>query len=61
MALISVIGILVVIGLVMWLINTYIPMQEGIKKIMNIAVIILVIFWLLKVFGLISYLTSIKV
>jgi len=45
---------LVVAGLVLWLINTYIPMDRKIKSILNIVVVILLIFWLLKVFGLLS-------
>jgi hypothetical protein len=47
MDLISLIITLVVVGVVLWLVNTYVPMQPSIKKILNVAVIILVILWLL--------------
>jgi hypothetical protein len=46
--------VLVVIGLVMWLINTYIPMAAGIKSLLNIVVFIVVVVWLLQGFGLIG-------
>lgn len=43
--------VLVVIGVALWLINTYLPMDIKIKKILNVVVVILVILWLLNVFG----------
>ncbi len=52
MSIINVIIILVVVGLILWLINTYIPMDRKIKSILNIVVVIAVIIWLLKAFGL---------
>jgi hypothetical protein len=62
MPLINVIFILVVIGVVLWLINTYVTIMDArIKKILNYAVIIGVILWLLKIFGVFSYLSSIRV
>lgn len=42
---------LVVIGIILYFINAYVPMQAQIKKIMNIAVVVAVIIWVLKVFG----------
>ena len=54
MPLINVVVTLVVIGIVLWLINTYIPMQATIKKILNVVVVIVVILWLLYAFGVIS-------
>jgi hypothetical protein len=50
--LITVIITLVVVGLILWLINRYIPMASSIKSILNIVVVIVVIIWLLKVFGI---------
>ena len=50
--LITVIITLVVVGLILWLINRFIPMASSIKSILNIVVIIVVIIWLLKVFGI---------
>jgi UDP-N-acetylmuramyl pentapeptide phosphotransferase/UDP-N-acetylglucosamine-1-phosphate transferase len=61
MSLITVVLILVVVGVVLWLINTYIPMQSTIKKILNAVVVIVVILWLLNVFGLIDGLDSIRI
>jgi hypothetical protein len=52
MSLISIIVILVVVGIVLWLINTYIPMDGKIKTILNVVVVIVVIVWLLSAFGL---------
>ena len=54
MPLINVVVTLVIIGVVLWLINTYIPMQGTIKTILNWVVVIAVIIWLLYGFGIIS-------
>lgn len=50
MNLISVILVLAVVGLILWLVNTYIPMQPPIKQILNVLVVICVILWLLGIF-----------
>jgi hypothetical protein len=50
MSLISLIIILAVVGFLMWLVNTQIPMAEPYKKILNIVVIVGVVIWLLNVF-----------
>jgi hypothetical protein len=49
---ITVIITLVVVGLILWLINRYIPMASSIKSILNVVVVIAVTLWLLKVFGI---------
>lgn len=54
MSIIGVIVTLVIIGFILWLINTYIPMASSIKTILNIVVVILVILWLLQGFGIIG-------
>lgn len=54
MPLINVVLTLVVVGVVLWLINNYIPMQGTIKKILNIVVVIVVVLWLLYGFGVIN-------
>ena len=51
MPIISVLITLVVVGVLLWLVNTYIPMDGKIKNILNVVVIILVVLWLLSVFG----------
>jgi 1-acyl-sn-glycerol-3-phosphate acyltransferase len=61
MPLITVVIALVVVGLLLWLVNRYIPMQSQIKGILNGVVVIVVILWLLKVFGLFGYLTQFRV
>ena len=54
MPLLNVVLTLVVVGVVLWLINTYIPMQSTIKTILNVVVVIAVVLWLLYGFGVIS-------
>ena len=61
MSLLTLIVVLVVIGVIMYLVNTYIPMESNIKKILNIAVVIFVIIWLLTAFGILPDLVSIRV
>ena len=53
--LINVVIVLVVVGIILWLINRFIPMDSTIKSILNIVVIIAVIIWLLKAFGIFSF------
>ena len=53
MSLVTIIIALVIIGFLMWLINTYIPMARPIKTILNAVVVIVVILWLLSAFGII--------
>jgi hypothetical protein len=52
MSLMYIVLVLVIVGVVLWLINRFIPMQGTIKSILNIVVIIVVILWLLKAFGI---------
>ena len=52
MSLMYIVLVLVIVGLVLWLINRFIPMQSTIKSILNIVVVIVVILWLLRAFGL---------
>jgi hypothetical protein len=61
MPLIQLVIVLVVVGLILWVINSYIPMQSTIKRILNVVVVIGVIIWLLSVFGLIGNILSIRV
>ena len=50
MSLISLVLTLIVIGVLLWLINTYIPMDAKIKKIINIVVVVAVVLWVLGIF-----------
>ena len=52
MSLIAIIITLAIVGVLLWLVNTFIPMPDAIKKIINIVSIIVVILWLLNVFGI---------
>lgn len=61
MSLITIIVVLVVVGLVLWLINNYIPMDGKIKQILNVVVVIIVILWLLQSFGLLGSLGAVRV
>jgi hypothetical protein len=47
MTLISLFVTLIVVGVLLWLVNTYVPMDAKIKKVLNIAVIVIVCLWLL--------------
>jgi hypothetical protein len=58
MPVLTVLIILIVAGVLLWLVNSYIPMDRKIKTIFNIVVVIAVVVWLLKVFGLFHYLTD---
>ncbi|MDY6822770.1 MAG: Thivi_2564 family membrane protein [Thermodesulfobacteriota bacterium] len=61
MPLTQLIMILVVVGVVLWAINSYMPMQETIRKILNVVVVIAVIIWLLSVFGITGNLQAINI
>lgn len=61
MSLINLVIILVVVGVILWVVNAYIPMEPTIKKIMNVAVIIGVVLWLLSVFGVLGNIGAIHV
>jgi hypothetical protein len=61
MPLIQLIIALVVVGVVLWLINNYIPMDATIKKILNVVVVIVVILWLLSVFGVLGSISGMRV
>jgi hypothetical protein len=61
MPLISLVVVLIVVGVLLWLVNTYIPMDGKIKSILNAVVVIAVVIWLLQVFGLLGSLQNIRV
>ncbi len=61
MSLVSLIVALVVVGVLLWLVNTYIPMDPKIKQILNIVIVIAVVLWLLQVFGLLGNFANIRV
>lgn len=61
MPLLTILVVLVVVGVILWLINTYIPMDGKIKNILNIVVTIIVVIWLLQAFGLLGDLKKLRV
>ena len=58
MPLLTVVLVIIVVGVLLWLINSFIPMASIIKTILNVVVVIALIVWLLKVFGLMSSVTN---
>ena len=61
MPLINLVVVLIVVGVLLWLVNTYIPMDRKIKQILNIVVVIAVVIWLLQVFGVLGSLGNIRI
>lgn len=61
MTLISLVIVLVIVGVLLWLVNTMIPMDSKIKTIINVVVVIVVCLWLLQVFGVLGPLEQIRV
>jgi len=61
MTLINIVIILIVVGVLLWLVNTYIPMDGKIKSILNAVIVIVVILWLLQAFGVLGSLGGIRV
>ena len=61
MPLIQVVVVLIVVGVILWLINRFIPMAGSIKTILNAVVVIAVVLWLLSVFGVLSSFSTIRV
>jgi hypothetical protein len=59
--LINIVIVLIVVGVLLWLVNNYIPMDSKIKSILNAVVVICVILWLLQAFGIIGSLNSVRV
>jgi hypothetical protein len=52
---------LIVVGLVLWLINTYIPMAGGMKSLLNVVAFVVVLVWVLQVFGLIGTIRGVHI
>ena len=61
MSLISLILTLVVVGVLLWLLNNYVPMDSKIKTIINVVVVIVVVVWLLQAFGILGSLRDIRI
>lgn len=61
MPILQILMVLVVVGVLLWLVNSYIPMQGTIKSILNAVVVIGVVLWLLNIFGLFHSLSHMRV
>ncbi len=61
MPLLQIVIVLVVVGLLLWLVNGFIPMQGTIKSILNAVVVIVVVLWLLNIFGLFHSFSRIRI
>jgi hypothetical protein len=61
MSLVGLILTLVVVGVLLWLLNNYVPMDRKIKSIINAVVVIVVVIWLLQAFGLLGSLQDIRI
>jgi hypothetical protein len=61
MPLLQIVIVLIVVGVLLWLVNSYIPMQATIKKILNAVVVIAVVLWLLNISGLLDSVLNIHI
>jgi hypothetical protein len=61
MPLMDVVIALIVVGVLLWIVNNYIPMDGKIKNILNIVVVIAVVLWLLSVFGVLGPISSYRI
>jgi len=60
MPLLDIVVTLVIVGVILWLINRFIPMASSIKSILNVVVVIAVIWWLLSILGFVQPLSTIR-
>ena len=61
MPLIQIFVVLIMVGVLLWLVNRFLPMAGSIKSILNAVVVILVVLWLLSVFGLFHSMSNMHV
>lgn len=61
MSLMSIVLTLIVVGVLLWLVNSYIPMDSKIKTILNGVVVVEVVLWLLQAFGILGSLNGVHV
>jgi hypothetical protein len=61
MSLITLIVTLVIVGVILWLVNSYIPMDAKIKSILNVVVVIAVVLWLLAAFGILHEISNVRI
>jgi len=61
MPILTILIVIVVSGVILWLVNSYIPMQRTIKNILNAVVVIILVIWLLNVFGVLESLKNVTI
>ena len=61
MPILTILNVLIVAGVVLWLVNTYIPMDRKIRNILNAVVVIVIVLWLLKAFGILDSLKAVRI
>jgi hypothetical protein len=61
MPILTILIVIVVAGVILWLVNSYIPMQRTIKNILNAVVVIILVVWLLNVFGVMDSLKNVTI
>jgi hypothetical protein len=61
MPILTILIVIVVAGVILWLVNSYIPMQRTIKNILNAVVVIILVIWLLNVFGVLDSLKNVTI
>jgi hypothetical protein len=61
MTLIDIVLVFVVVGLLMWLINAFIPMAAGIKSLLNVVVFVVVLIWVLRIFGVVGEIPGVHI
>lgn len=59
--LLNIILVLIVVGVLLWLVNSYVPMDGKIKSILNAVVVIAVVIWLLQAFGVLGSLNGVRI
>jgi len=61
MSLLSIVMVIVVVGVLLWALNSFIPMDPKIKNILNVVVVIALVLWLLRAFGILDSLGGVRV
>ena len=54
-------AVIIVVGVLLWIVNTYIPMARSMKSILNAVVVIVVVFWILNVFGILDSVRTLRI
>ncbi|MES2798026.1 MAG: Thivi_2564 family membrane protein [Bacteroidota bacterium] len=61
MTLFNILIALIIAGVLLWLVNNFIPMDGKVKRILNIVVVIAIVIWLLRAFGLLDSLMNVRI